>query len=554
MQCWRLGTLVMATTVMVAAAARVAGAQTCIASRRALAPAALTGLRIRSVEVVTQPPPLGRLSPARLLPHTPTRPAVVERELLFAAGDTVDTLRIAQSMRQLRALGIFDDARVEGRRCVGARDGTRPDSTTAGDVALRVVTRDLMSVTPVVRVRGSSAAVGVDERNALGSGVALRGVVQSDGNRVGVAMAAHAPGLPWPGAAAELGAVQYANGNSWYAGVGPRGAWPTAPWIVDGRVAGSEQRPRNEPGTLFQRRSSSLLVGRRVHDPGGAASYLLAGGESDRADLSLLGGDAPVGPRLVHRDYVGLAAGAMRASTQFDTVSWLLPDSGSVADVPRGTEGELLIGAGRDRIGQQRAGHADLWLGHTLSRPGAGTIVAADLWASGFFGDDQLSASTVRSSLVMLRDAPHGLWTMRLAGERLMRPDPDVRALALLDPAAAAFPRPAGRLAEMAVAASAERAVHLRALTRSLGVDGALFAATSFRWDPTAAGRADDLGATVVGFGLRLAPWRRAGNTVRLDVGVPVLHTAGVRSRPYVALSIVPWPLSNRTRDGRRLP
>jgi hypothetical protein len=58
----------------------------------------------------------------------------------------------------------------------------------------------------------------------------------------------------------------------------------------------------------------------------------------------------------------------------------------------------------------------------------------------------------------------------------------------------------------------------------------------------------------VLGAGLRLAPWHSPRATLRLDVGVPVLHTSGVRGRPYVALSIVPWPLLDRGRDGHRLP
>ncbi|HET7458163.1 MAG TPA: hypothetical protein VFJ74_10975 [Gemmatimonadaceae bacterium] len=536
------------TTMVMVATAGGAQAPSCAVARGAVVPLGMSGARIASVTIVTEPPRVAPRALERVI-HGRTRPGVIRRELLFAAGDTVDTLRVAESMRRLRSLGLLDDAYVEARRC----SATTAGGDGGGPVDIRVVTRDAWSTTPVVRLRGSSASVGVNERNALGSGVALRATAQDDGGRLGVATSARAPGLPWSGAAVEVGGVAYRNGGTWFGAVGPRSAWPTERWIVDGRLAESEQEPRSQPGAHFQRGSSSLFVGRRVGDTARQSSYLLAGAEGERADLTLANGAAPVvGPRFVHRDYAGLALGAVRASARFDTVSWLLPGSG-VADVPRGTEGAMTLGAGRDRMAGRTAGHVDLWTGRAFSRPGSGSVAVGDVWASGYFGDELLSASTVRGSLVLLRQAPRGLWTFRVAGERLMRPDPDVHALALLDPAAAALPRPS-RFAEAAFAASAERDVHLRAVTGSLGVDGALFAAGSFHWDPTLSGSNDNLGVAVVGAGLRLAPWHTPRNTIRLDVGMPLIRTPGVRSRPYVAISVVPWPLLGRERDGRRLP
>jgi len=159
----------------------------------------------------------------------------------------------------------------------------------------------------------------------------------------------------------------------------------------------------------------------------------------------------------------------------------------------------------------------------------------------------------VRASLHGVAAAPHGTWQALVAAERLIDPDPTVRALATVDPVAALLPREA-RLAEAAVAGSVERAWRLRDVTRSTAVDAALFAAASYRWDPATAERTEQLGATVVGAGLRVAPTHTPLATVRLDVGYPVWRVGAVRARPVVGLSITPWLLTDRQRDGRRVP
>src|SRR5438067_142308 len=147
-------------------------AQPCAVHRSALA-------------VVTQAPRLSAGAVGRLL-HGRTRERVVRRELLFAPGDTVDTLRIAQSLRQVRALGFLDDSVfIETRACAGEPG-----------VALRLVTRDVVSVTPVMKLHGSVATLGLRERNVLGSGVGARMVVRADAGRLGLESAIAAPGLP----------------------------------------------------------------------------------------------------------------------------------------------------------------------------------------------------------------------------------------------------------------------------------------------------------------------------------------------------------------------
>ena len=54
----------------------------------------------------------------------------------------------------------------------------------------------------------------------------------------------------------------------------------------------------------------------------------------------------------------------------------------------------------------------------------------------------------------------------------------------------------------------------------------------------------------VLGGGIQFSPLHFGRAKVRLDVGVPLLHSPGIRGRPYLALSIVPSLTSARRRDG----
>lgn len=540
----RRGAIVLGTTLGLCATAR-ADAQQCAATRARVAPAAYSGLRIGGVEVSSRAPE-ARSAIERLVSglHVATRESRIRRELLFAPGDTVDTLRVAESLRRLRSLGFLDDVVLEARRC-----GEAPV------VDLHVVTRDAWSTTPEVKVRSASTAVGVSERNVLGTGVGVRFALQAGASGAGILATARLPALPDPTLLTELGTVRFADGNASYASVGTRNAAAGAAWTVFARGATSEREPRATPGLLLDRSSATLLVGRRLAAASperAAAIYALAGAEMERADVVAAMTEPVLGARTLHRRYAGLDAGVARVSTRYDALSWLLP-RGGIVDVPRGTEGELVLGLGRDGQTGAPATHWDAWAGRAISWPASGTLLLGDVWTSGFAGGDLLSTSTVRAALTARRRAPGGSWTARLAGERLGNPDPDVRALATLDPVAPTLP-PLTRFAETALAASVERGWRLAGLTRSIDLGGALFTAGSYRWDPTAAVHREELGVGVVGLGLRLDPSHSARASVRLDLGFPVVHSGVVRNRPYVALSVVPWPFDGRRRDGRNLP
>ncbi len=133
----------------------------CSISRSEVTLGPLSGHRIDSVAVATSSPNLGRRGRAIAKMHVRTRPEIIRRELLFAAGDTVDTLLVAESLRRLRKLQFLENAHVEAEKC----------STPVGEsLALKVVTRDAWTTRPDIKAGGSSPRIGLTERDLLGTG------------------------------------------------------------------------------------------------------------------------------------------------------------------------------------------------------------------------------------------------------------------------------------------------------------------------------------------------------------------------------------------------
>lgn len=92
--------------------------------------------------------------------HVRTQPDVITRELLFRVGEPYDSIKVVESARNLRSLGIFRDVRI--------------DSVTADSgVLMRVTTRDGWSTKAGIRfgTSGDQVAFGASfiEDNFLGS-------------------------------------------------------------------------------------------------------------------------------------------------------------------------------------------------------------------------------------------------------------------------------------------------------------------------------------------------------------------------------------------------
>src|ERR1700716_3056639 len=127
--------------VAVSAAAHSPEQPGCTAFTSAVTLGALSGHRIDSVDVQTAQPDLGRFSALTRIRRR-TQPEVIRRELLFAPGDSVDTLRVAESLRRLRQLAFLEYARVDAHEC---------ETPTGPILSLQVVTRDAWTARPEVR-------------------------------------------------------------------------------------------------------------------------------------------------------------------------------------------------------------------------------------------------------------------------------------------------------------------------------------------------------------------------------------------------------------------
>lgn len=540
------------TLALLALAPAVGRAQACTHQSSRTTLAGLSGRPIRSLEVVTQEVEVGSGTIATVAEaiHVRTRPGTVQRQLLFAVGDTVDTLKVAESLRRLRQRRYLADAEVEGTHC----DGT-------GAVDLVVRTRDAWSMKPELSMKsssgggtagttnqsgGSSSTIGLEERNLLGSGRGAKLYVRSFGSRLGTGLLLDDPWFLGSRYSAQLGTDSYRDGSDTRMLLTKREESVFDPWGVTLEVAHGVRRV---PGAdTLRRDAASFLVARRLGggDEASHVTALIVGAEAEITRLVAAPGAALLGPAFAARRIAALDVGVRRRSAQYDTLTWLLPGA-PIVDVPLGVEGEVVAGGGWDLATGGPALHVDAWGGRAWL-PRAGALLTADAWSSGYLIGGAWRAGSVRGAVTYRRAAPRGTWTTRLSAERMFAPDPDAHALISDDPTTPILTDRL-RLSQTAVAAGIERAVRLRRLTSSWALDGAAFAAGSLRED--AAGQTPELiSLGVVGVGLRGTPERAGRGTFRLDVGYPIVSSAVVARRLYVGLYISPWFDETRHRGG----
>ncbi|HUQ80480.1 MAG TPA: hypothetical protein VM076_05070 [Gemmatimonadaceae bacterium] len=528
--------LVAAFVAAVPSASRLT-AQPCdsVTSRTSLS--AFAGAPIRSVRIVTQSPQrLPGVGNALDKLHVRTRDRTVRRQLLFAAGDTVDTLGVAESIRRLRRDRYLRDVELRGVRCRGAVD-------------VVVTTRDDWSVKPKLQVRSAGKSeLGLTERNLLGSGRELSLHVRTQQGRVGVGVALNDPWFLGSRVGAVISQDTYRDGSDLTGTLRLREETVLAPWGAELSGQETEYEPDGVGLDRFGRGTAHLLVRRRVFDTRAAVLSVLGGVESESSRLVAAPGAPIVGPSRASRNFVGVTLGVARASVAYDTLTWMLPND-AIVDVPLSFETEATLGLGRDAVLGAPMMHLDLWAGRAWI-PSGRALAVADLWASGYASAGRWDAATFRAALAYYQAAKRGFWSTRVTAERLLNPDPDVRTFVTIDPTASLLPRD-NRLAAAALGFTVERDVRLRTLTRSWALDGALFAAASSRWESVEPSP-EHLDVATLGFGLRLTPARAGRATARLDVGLPVAGSSLARRGVYVGIGLSPWWGDDRHRAGRR--
>ena len=92
--------------------------------------------------------------------HVTTRRRVVEREILFRSGEPFDSARVAETARNLRALGVFRRVLIDSMR-------------TDSGLVLRVTTKDGWSTRPTIDFSSTGSqtawALGLEELNLFGN-------------------------------------------------------------------------------------------------------------------------------------------------------------------------------------------------------------------------------------------------------------------------------------------------------------------------------------------------------------------------------------------------
>lgn len=510
----------------------------------------VSGHRIDSVIVETANPRLGRLASMVEKLHVRTRPDVIRRELLFAPGDTVDTLSVAESLRRLRRLAFLEYARVEARQC----------ATQSGELlALTVVTRDSWTTRPDIRASSTSPRIGLTERNLMGTGRTVGVELASRNGTLGAGVTASDAFGFGTGMTTRAQFHQYSDGSTRSISLARRQATLTDKWRGELDLYDQQYEPKDAFSDNFERAGAELLGGVRLTPRRGArALYLLAGAESENTSLVAAQNADVVGPIRIDRHFTGPQLGVAVVSALYDTLTWLLP-GGGVVDIPRTVEAEFVVGVGRGSvIARDTAGpaeisranfmrHYDGWLGREWL-PTRRSRIVGDLWASGYSRAGQWLSSRTRAAISGEHAASNGVWRLSIAGEQLKDPDPDVRALGIYDRALAFIPKRV-RFAESAVSLSLERTRHLKSFG-SQELDASIFGAVSKRWDPSStANVSEDFVVGVAGLGLALVPRRPGRGTIRLDYGFPVTATPGFRRTPRFSISIAPWLETSRHRE-----
>lgn len=523
-----------------------AAAEDCAVVESRASLAALTGARIASVEIVTEGPEVPRLAQPFSGLHPVSRQSTIRRQLLFAPGDTVDTLLVGETMRRLRRQRLFGDVVLQARRC-----GVEA-------VALVLRTRDTWTLRPRAQIRPpSTVSVGVEERNFLGTGrsVALTSEMTTRGK--GAAFTLSDPWLLGSNVAGHLRIASLGGSHTFRSGVRNHEYSVFQPWHAEAGVARLSFGDTAAADRALHSVAAMTMFGHRIGGArtGGArtgVTLLVVGAEFDSATTisATRRGADPAVPHV--RSFLGVGAGISRRTAVFDTVSWIVPGRGFL-DVGLGFEGEAFVSGGRDRVLDVPVLKADAWLGRVWL-PRRGSVLMVDAWSSGYLGRLVDANHIERISAVWFAEAPRGMWGARLTAERLLELDPDRRSLSLMQGADYTAPavRPFVTRAGRALAASVERSAHVRRAGHSSMLDAGAFLASSYRWQ-VAEGPDGQLRATVVGGRLRLLSANGAVSSVRLDVGYPVALAASLPRRPFAVVTFGSLFDVSRQRDGRRV-
>jgi hypothetical protein len=509
--------------------------------------ASLSGSRISAVTVVSEQPDLPGVTRIAAPLHPSSRVETIRRQLLFAPGDTVDTLLVGETMRRLRRSRLFSDAVLVAQRCQG-------EGSASTSLVLR--TRDSWTLRPTARLRTpSSLSLGVEERNLFGTGRTLAVTSEMSSRGTGAGVTFVDPWLFGRDVAASFRLAKLGGTHTFRTSLRNHEYSVFDSWRAEANLARLSYGDTVSAERALHSIAAMLLAGRRIGAPSPTGvTMLLAGVEFDSAAAisasRRLPADAPADMPHV-RSFLGADLGILRRTAAYDTASWIVPGRGFL-DIPIGWETESVVAGGYEREARTPTAKVDAWLGRVLV-PRHGRIITLDGWLSGYAGRGVDANHIARVSAGWYQEAPRGMWSARLTAERLFEVDPDRRALSLLPLTDYTAPvvRPYAVRGGRSIAGSLERSFHVAQVAAASVVDAGAFVAGSYRWqvDSVPGGQ---LRAGVVGTRFRLLSANGGVSSVRVDVGYPVLLSGALRRNPFAVLTIGTIFDVIRQRDGRR--
>jgi hypothetical protein len=475
--------------------------------------------------------------------HRATQLNVALNELSFAPGAPVDSLAVEESVRRLRATGLYSELTLEGTQCGnGVTDFT-------------LLTRDAWSLRSSLRfAEAGTSRASFSEVNLLGTGRAIAVTGENVDGRNALSVSLSDPHLFDTRFRAAGLLRTFADGRAWVWSVrtrelSDRDVWRAALTSTQERRLGDDSATSTH--TDITKRADALTLS-RLFSLSTTAAYAVVGGvEHEYANENVTQPGGSLSSNSAQRNFTAVLLGLSRRSRRFGSIDWLVPGQ-APAELREGLEGEVVFGAGHDLFRNTGITHFDGWAGIT-ELFGPNTVFTGDVWSSGYWSSDSVQNGTLRTSMTLIRNAVKGMWIVRGGWEHIYNPDPDVFALSTVDPLLRLL-APASRLAEQALSVTAERSLHLYSKEGRWVLDGALWAAFSDRRRSFDGIAIDPLNyrAAILGIGFRQIRNQPTQAPIRLDIGRAVWRSQGLPNRWIVTLSTVPWINAGRTRDGLR--
>ncbi|MDB4918002.1 MAG: hypothetical protein JWM95_5646 [Gemmatimonadetes bacterium] len=518
-----------------------ARADVCSVTETRGALANMSGAHITSVDVVSEGPDLpGALGFFGGF-HVASQPSVIRRRLLFAPGDTVDTLLVGESMRRLRAQRLYSDAVIVARQC-----------EPGGGVALLIRTRDTWTFRPTAQIRSSSQlSFGIEERNLFGTGRTLGATREMTTRGNGGAVSLIDPFLLGSDVAGNARIANLAGGHALRLGLRRHEYSVFDNWKIEGNLARLSYEDTIVNERALHTISAMTMVGRRFGGGETNVTMMLAGIEFDSAASISTSRRAVAGSPHV-RSFRGIDIGLQRRTAQFDNAEWLVPGKGFL-DIPIGWEGEGVVAGGYENDARVPALKLDGWIGRVWV-PGRTSILLADGWLSGYYGRGVDQNQITRASVSYFASAPRGMWSLKLMAEQLLELDPDRRGLSLMPafdyttPVVRQYAARGGR----SMAGSVNRDVRVMHVGAASVLNVGGFMAGSYRWRVDSV-PGNTINSGVVGARLRLLSANGAVSSVRVDVGYPVAGSEILARKPFVVVIFGALFDVSRARDGRRV-